>query len=182
MGRSKSEVWVLAGSGDKSTGDQGQGNHGGQESGEVLDNVATVRRGELERGLASNTSETPRSTTTGTASSSVRRRLEAAASRSNEPRSHTSNQALASGSHQGSGRRSMEGGVTMQVEMVTEKGKESITYRVKLTTPMQKVIDKVSTKLGKQVDQVVLTRNGNLVDPTAMAAIYTNTKLVASVL
>jgi len=70
----------------------------------------------------------------------------------------------------------------MQVEMSTENGKESITYRVKLTTPMQKVIDKVSTKLGKRTDQVVLTRNGNLVDPTAMAAIYTNTKLVASVL
>jgi len=155
---------------------------GVQESGEVLVNVATGTNGGLGRGPASNTSETPRSTTTGAVLSSVRRRLEVSASGSNQPRSQTSNQALASGSHQGLSRRSMEGGVTMQVEMGTANGKESITYRVKLTTPMQKVIDKVSTKLGKRADQVVLTRGGNLVDPTAMAAIYTNTKLVASVL
>ena len=31
----------------------------------------------------------------------------------------------------------------MQVEMLTEKGVEIITYRVNLTTQMQKVIDKV---------------------------------------
>ena len=36
-----------------------------------------------------------------------------------------------------------QGGVTMQVEMRTGQGLEIKTYRVKLTTSMQKVIDKV---------------------------------------
>ena len=36
-------------------------------------------------------------------------------------------------------------------------------------------------KLGKRGDQVMLTKDKRLVDPTAMAAIYTNAKLVAKV-
>jgi len=73
-----------------------------------------------------------------------------------------------------------QGGVTMQVEMRTGQGLEIKTYRVKLTTSMQKVIDKVALKLGKRGDQVVLTKDGRRVEPTAMAAIYTSAKLVAS--
>merc|ERR1719430_975355 len=61
--RSKSEVWVLAG-----RGDQDQGNHGLQ-GGEALDQGAPGKKGELGIGLASNSSETPRSTTTGAVSS-----------------------------------------------------------------------------------------------------------------
>jgi len=181
--RSKSEVWVLAGRGDQDQGNHGlQGGEALDQGGEALGHGAPGKKGELGNGLASNSSETPRSTTTGAVSSSARRRLEVSASGSNQPRSQTSHQALASGSHQGSsGRRTMDGGVTMQVEMVTVNGMESITYRVKLTTLMQKVIDKVAIRLGKRAAQVLLTRDGNLVDPTAMAAIYTNTKLVASV-
>lgn len=174
--RSKSEVWVLAG-----RGDEDQRNNGQQESGKVADHVSTGQQEDLSRDLTSNSSETPRSATTGAVSSSARRRLEVTTPGPSKQRSQTSDQALASGSYQGSGRRSMEGGVTMQVEMATVNGMESITYRVKLTTPMQKVIDKVAIRLGKRAALVLLTRDGNLVDPTAMAAIYTNTKLVAGV-
>ena len=42
-------------------------------------------------------------------------------------------------------------------------------------------ITQVATKLGKRVDEVMLTKDRRPVDPTAMAAIYTNTKLSASV-
>lgn len=38
----------------------------------------------------------------------------------------------------------------------------------------------VALKLGKRGNQVMLTKDGRRVDPTAMAAIYTNAKLVAS--
>lgn len=147
--RSKSEVWVLAGRGDQDQGNHGlQGGEALDHGGEALGHGAPGKKGELGNGLASNSSETPRSTTTGAVSSSARRRLEVLASGSNQQRSQTSHQALASGSHQGSsGRRTMDGGVTMQVEMVTVNGMESITYRVKLTTLMQKVIDKVAVQL-----------------------------------
>ena len=42
-------------------------------------------------------------------------------------------------------------------------------------------ITQVATKLGKRVDEVMLTKDRRQVDPTAMAAVYTNTKLSASV-
>jgi len=74
----------------------------------------------------------------------------------------------------------VQGGVTMQVEMLTGQGFEIKIYRVKLTTSMQKVIDKVALKLGKRGNQVMLTKDGRRVEPSAMAAIYTNAKLVAS--
>ena len=57
--RCKREVWVLAGRGDKSTGDQDLGNHKGQERREVLDQVEAGKKREPGRGLASNTTETP---------------------------------------------------------------------------------------------------------------------------
>ena len=97
--------------------------------------MCQMARSELAR---SSGTETPRSTTTGHASSSARRRLEVSTPSTNQQRSQTFHQASPSSSHQGSA-----GGVTMQVEMLTEKGVENITYRVKLTTLMQKVIDKV---------------------------------------
>ena len=42
-------------------------------------------------------------------------------------------------------------------------------------------MNQVAMKLGKRGDQVMLTKDKRLVDPTAMAAIYTNAKLVAKV-
>ena len=41
--------------------------------------------------------------------------------------------------------------------------------------------NQVAMKLGKRGDQVMLTKDKRPVDPTAMAAIYTNAKLVAKV-
>ena len=135
--RVRSEVWVLAGRSEATTGDKEIEVHMEQESGEVLNNVSNGKKKKSELGRSSGT-ETPRSTTTGPASSSARRRLEVSTPSTNQQRSQTFHQASPSSSHQGSA-----GGVTMQVEMLTEKGVENITYRVKLTTLMQKVIDKV---------------------------------------
>lgn len=189
--RSRSEVWVLAGR-DQGTRDGEQETvdaiadfiESSEESGEVLENVSIGKTRELGRGVAY---ETPRSTTSGAASSSVRRKLDVSTPGSNQQRSRTLHQAPAGGNYQGSVGRSSrmensqeQGGVTMQVEMRTGQGLEIKTYRVKLTTSMQKVIDKVALKLGKRGDQVVLTKDGRRVEPTAMAAIYTNAKLVAS--
>ena len=135
--RVRSEVWVLAGRSEATTGDKEIEVHMEQESGEVLNNVSNGKKKKSEVGRSFGT-ETPRSTTTGPASSSARRRLEVSTPSTNQQRSQTFHQASPSSSHQGSA-----GGVTMQVEMLTEKGVENITYRVKLTTLMQKVIDKV---------------------------------------
>ena len=41
----------------------------------------------------------------------------------------------------------VQGGVTMQVEMLTGQGFEIKIYRAKLTTSMQKVIDKVEVEM-----------------------------------
>ena len=127
--RSRSEVWLLGGR-SEAIGDGKHGTHVGLESADVLENVSTgKKKGEHGRGVAS---ESPRSTTTGVASSVARRRLNVSTPGSNQQRSRTFHQEPSS-----------QEGVTMQVKMLTEKGTESITYRVKLTTIMQKVIDKV---------------------------------------
>ena len=42
-------------------------------------------------------------------------------------------------------------------------------------------MNQVAMKLGKRGDHVRLTKDKRLVDPTAMAAIYTNAKLAAKV-
>ena len=128
--RIRSEVWLLEGRSD-AIGDGKQGTHVELESAEVFENMSSdKKRGDHGRGAAS---ETPRSTTTGVASSVARRRLNVSTPGSNQQRSQTFHQAPSS-----------QEGVTMQVEMMTEKGTENITYRVKLTTPMQKVMDKVA--------------------------------------
>ena len=41
-------------------------------------------------------------------------------------------------------------------------------------------IAQVALKIGVRVEQVILTKDKRPVDPTSMAAIYTNAKLVAS--
>ena len=41
-------------------------------------------------------------------------------------------------------------------------------------------IAQVAAKIGVRVEQVILTKDKRPVDPTSMAAIYTNAKLVAS--
>lgn len=161
--RSKSEVWLLAGRSDV-IGDGDEGTQFGQESGEVM---ITGKEGEkFGKGVAS---ETPRSITTGVASNDVRRRLHMSTPGSPQQRSRTIHQARAS-----------NGVVTMQVEMQTKKGTERVTYRVKLTTRMEKVIEKVALRIGKRMEQVILTKDKHPVDPTAMAAIYTDAQLVAS--
>ena len=152
--RSRSEVWVLAGR-DQGTRDGEQETvdaiadfiESSEESGEVCENVSIGKKREHGRGVAY---ETPRSTTSGAASSSVRRKLDVSTPGSNQQRSRTLHQAPAGGNYQGSVGRSSrmensqeQGGVTMQVEMRTGQGLEIKTYRVKLTTSMQKVIDKV---------------------------------------
>jgi len=187
--RSRSEVWVLAGRDEGSRdGEQETVNAiadfiaSTEESGEVLEKVSSG----LGRGVAY---ETPRRTTTGAASKSARRILEVPKPRSKQQRSQSVYQAPSGGTHQSSAGRSSgmnnsqdedQGGVTMRVEMQTGQGLVIKIYRVNLTTSMQKVIDKVALKLGKRGNQVMLTKDGRRVDPTAMAAIYTNAKLVAS--
>ena len=50
-----------------------------------------------------------------------------------------------------------------------------------LVAPISAFINQVAMKLGKRGDQVMLTKDKRPVDPTAMAAIFTNAKLVAKV-
>ena len=124
--RSKSEVWLLAGRSD-AIGDGEQGTQLGQESGAVM---ATGKEGgKFGKGVAS---ETPKSITTEVASNDVRQRLNVSTPGRPQQRSRTIHHMPSS-----------NGVVMMQVEMQTGKGTVSVTYKVKTTSLMEKVIEKV---------------------------------------
>jgi len=70
-------------------------------------------------------------------------------------------------------------GVTKQV-MLPKKGKDqNITYRAQIKTLSDKVVVKAAARLGMAPDQVVLIKEGCIVEPTALAGIYTDAKLDA---
>ena len=196
--RGRSEVWVLAG------GSDGKRRCVDQEKGKGLSNVAAGEISEPTRVADSTSSETPRSTTVVAYPFNARRRLPVLTPDNDLQRSQTMNQALSSIIQRN------EGVVTIGVVFLGAGGMEThVTYKVKMTTPMQKVLDKVvirtlyklllhyfwsstrlyllfvhqvAVKMGKRGDQVMLSKDGCMVDSTAMAAIYTNTKLAARVI
>jgi len=70
-------------------------------------------------------------------------------------------------------------GVTKQV-MLPKKGKDqNITYRAQIKTLSDKVVVKAAARLGMAPDQVVVIKDGCIVEPTALAGIYTDAKLDA---
>merc|ERR1719357_1362225 len=70
-------------------------------------------------------------------------------------------------------------GVTMPV-MLPKKGEDqTVTYRAQVNTLSDKVVVKAAARLGMAPDQVVLIKEGCIVEPTALAGIYTDAKLDA---
>ena len=63
-------------------------------------------------------------------------------------------------------------GTTNVEQFIHSKSGQILTYSF--------YTNQVALKLGKRGDQVMLTKDGRRVEPTAMAAIYTSAKLVAS--
>ena len=122
--RVRSEVWLLAGGGD--------GKKGSVAIQKELGNEAAGEKSGPTRGAASTYSETPRSTTT-----VERRRLPVLTLDGDLQRSQTMNQAL-------SNNQKDQGTVSMKVVFLETGGmEEHVIYKVKMTTPMQKVLDKV---------------------------------------
>merc|ERR1719474_1687241 len=73
-----------------------------------------------------------------------------------------------------------QGGGTVQVMSPKKKvGDQTITYRAQVNTLSDKVIVKAAARLGMAPEQVVLIKEGCIVEPTALAGIYTDAKLDA---
>jgi len=142
-----------------------------------------------ESGQRKGITETPRGSTAVDVSSGPRRRLDFPSPVNRTQRSKTLNYSRSSlsssaspqaaSSSTGDQNSNSKGGVTMQVSLPMKGGIQNITYRVPVGALMQKVVAKAAARLEKAPEQVVLIKDGGIVDPNALAGIYTNAKLVA---